>query len=496
MITFLLKLPLQEQKRGEVMSSQPMNGKAPSILTFLLICASYIYVASCTEDASAPELSPQEYFSTLPRSKASLVYFRKDASPSAEIFLEQLENSIDALQDYGISVLKVNCHKEGEGLGYCREDSSLGKAYLFRGRVLLRELPTDALFSVDAIVANVLFALLFNEVKYLRTLEDLQNLEDSLRGRSDLVFAYVQAIGTAVCLNHRSDPSEEHSVCIQQTGPCRRKPHMPQNPSPPSNPKTLQLSNGEPDIPSSQLFFCHCKVHADPSQPCRRTRMEQLLTTLNVHKFLKLMGEPLVVEVSGDPERISTVHTHLGLPLIFILMQEETPVQYLVLKDTDEIVALVEGDTQSEPIQPFQEEDVYEEEEEEEYNEQEIQDDQVVESIIRDRKHELSLENIRTLTEESFGSALSEANHTVVLFYASWEAVSLVVMQAYADVAAHLNGSPEISLARVNCWDWPQVCAQQNVTQFPALKVWTKERRWLAYSGMWETQAMLRFIEV
>ncbi|XP_042335797.1 thioredoxin domain-containing protein 16 [Sceloporus undulatus] len=508
------------------MSSLPVNGKAPS-LTFLLLWASYTYVASCIEDAAVPELSPGEYFSTLPRSKASLVYFRKEASPSTEVFLEQLENSIEALQDYGISVLKVNCHKEGEGLGYCREDSSLGKAYLFRGHVLLRELPTDALFSVDAIVANVLFALLFNEVKYLRTLKDLQNLEDSLKGQSDLAFAYVQAIGTA-----------EHRVVMEAAFVYGSVKFAL------TTEVTLlrSIRSEEPDIPSSQLFFCHCKVNADPSQPCQRTRMEQLLTTLNVHKFLKLMGEPLMVEVAGDPEKISTVHTHLGLPLIFILTREETleadkrtaesvawrllgkagvlllsrnsvglnvlpqhnvaiktaeegvPVRYLVLKDTDEIVTLVEGDTQSEPIQSFQEE--YEEEEEEEDNEQEIQDDQVVESIIRDRKHELSLENIRTLTEESFGSALTEANHTVVLFYASWEAVSLVVMHAYADVAAHLNGSPEISLARVNCWDWPQVCAQQNVTQFPALKVFTKEQRWLSYSGMWETQEMLRFIEV
>ncbi|KAJ7345388.1 hypothetical protein JRQ81_001338, partial [Phrynocephalus forsythii] len=39
-------------------------------------------------------------------------------------------------------------------------------------------------------------ALLFNEVKYVMTLVDLQKLEDSLRGQADLVFAYVQAIGT------------------------------------------------------------------------------------------------------------------------------------------------------------------------------------------------------------------------------------------------------------------------------------------------------------
>lgn len=40
-------------------------------------------------------------------------------------------------------------------------------------------------------------ALLFNEVKYISTLMDLQRLENSLKGQSDLAFAYVQAVGTA-----------------------------------------------------------------------------------------------------------------------------------------------------------------------------------------------------------------------------------------------------------------------------------------------------------
>ncbi|KAJ7345387.1 hypothetical protein JRQ81_001337, partial [Phrynocephalus forsythii] len=49
-----------------------------------------------------------------------------------------------------------------------------------------------------------------------------------------------------------------------------------------------------------------------------------------------------------------------------------------------------------------------------------IQDDQVVESIIRDKKRELFLGPIQTLTEESFAPTLAGFNYTVVLFYASY----------------------------------------------------------------------------
>lgn len=50
-----------------------------------------------------------------------------------------------------------------------------------------------------------------------------------------------------------------------------------------------------------------------------------------------------------------------------------------------------------------------------------IQDDQVVEAVSRDKKRELPLEQILILTEETFHSALLETDRTVVLFYASCE---------------------------------------------------------------------------
>lgn len=45
-------------------------------------------------------------------------FFAVLASPGAQPFLEQIENSVEALQDYGISVVKVN------------EDKELGRVFL------------------------------------------------------------------------------------------------------------------------------------------------------------------------------------------------------------------------------------------------------------------------------------------------------------------------------------------------------------------------------
>ncbi|XP_074852316.1 thioredoxin domain-containing protein 16 [Carettochelys insculpta] len=500
-----------------------MNG-AGSYIALLLLRAYYLSLA---RNANAlQELSPQEYFSTSQPGRASLVYFSRDVSPSVRLFLDQLENSAGALQDYGISVVKVNCLQEDVSR-YCRKANAIMKAYLFRGNVLLREFPTDALFDVNAIVANTLFALLFNEVKYITTLLELQNLENSLKGRSNIVLAYVPAIGTP---EHRAVMEAAFVYGTTHQFVLSTEVEL-----------LKHIGHETSDALSARLFFCHCQRALDPAQPCRRTPMAQSLTTLNIHTHLKLMAAPLVTEVAEDPEKVSTVHLQLGLPLVFILSQKETyqadkgtaefvawqllgkagvallsrdfvelnvllrsnvalktaeeglPIKYLLLEDTDEIIALVEDKIKGEQIQ---EEEDEEDEDERDNNNQDIQDDQVMEAVYRDRKRELPLELIRTLTEETFHAALMESAHTVVLFYASWEAVSLAMLQSYVEVATELKGTQGISLAKINCWEWPDVCTKQNVTQFPIIKMYEKGVRSRTYTGMLGTAELLRFLRL
>ncbi|NXA35639.1 TXD16 protein, partial [Eudromia elegans] len=491
-------------------------------LSLLVFCAASLLVLGKADVLQ--ELGAQEYFRSLQAGRASLAFFIPNVSPSAQPFLEQIENAAEALQDYGISVVKVNCPKEDVSK-YCGKENALRKAYLFRGNILVREFPTDALFDVNSIVANVLFALLFNEVKYVETLADLQNLENSLKGRSNMVFAYVAATGTA---EHRAVMEAAfvygtaHQFVLTTEATLLKGP-----------------GSDEPDVSSARLLFCHCERATELAQPCRRTPMEQPLTLLNIHRHLKLMGAPLVTEVAEDPEKVSTVHLQLGLPLVFILSQKETyeadrrtaefvawqllgkagvailprdvvdlnvllrsnvalktpeegvPIKYLVLEDTDEVITLVEDKSKFEQIQ---EDEGEEEEDEKENDSQDVQDDQVVEAVSRDRKEELPLEQILTLTEETFPSATLEAAHVVVLFYASWEAVSLAVLRSYVEVADHLAGTQGILLSKVNCWDWPGVCTKENVTQFPTIKIYKEGGRSLTYNSMLESEELARFI--
>ncbi|XP_013365778.1 PREDICTED: thioredoxin domain-containing protein 16 isoform X2 [Chinchilla lanigera] len=489
-----------------------------SVFSIGVSCVVMCILCTSAEDP-VPELSPQKYFSALQPGKASLAYFCPTDSPSTSIVLEQLNEAVRPLQDYGISVAKVNCAKE-ETSRYCGKEKDLMKAYLFRGSILLREFPADTLFDVNAIVAHVLFALLFNEVKYITTLEDLQNIENTVKGKANMIFSYVRAIGTP---EHRAVMEAAfvygttyQFVLTTEIG--------------------LLESVGSEDIEHAHLYFFHCQLVSDLTQQCRRTLMGQPLTTLNIHVFVKTMKAPLLTEVAEDPQQVSTVHLQLGLPLVFIVSQKatyeadrrtaewaawhllgkagvllllrdslevnipqhtnvvfrraekEVPVEFLVLPDVDSIISHVENNTHMEEIPENEDNDI-------EDPDMDIQDDEVAETVFRDRKRQLPLELTVELTEETFSRTVM-ASDSIVLFYAGWQAVSMAFLQSYIDVAVKLKGTSAMLLARINCADWSDVCTKQNVTAFPAVKLYKKGENPVSYAGVLGTEELLKFIQL
>ncbi|XP_042799180.1 thioredoxin domain-containing protein 16 isoform X2 [Panthera leo] len=461
-------------------------------ISFVMMC---IFYKSAVDSLS--ELSPQKYFSTLQPGKASLAYFCQADSPRTSIFLEELNEAVKPLQDFGISVAKVNCVKE-ETSRYCGKEKDLMKVYLFRGNILLREFPTDTLFDVNAIIAHVLFALLFNEVKYITTLEDLQNIENSLKGKANIAFSYVRAIGTP---EHRA--VMEAAFVYGTTYQFVLTTEI-----------ALLESIGTEAIENAHFYFFHCKQVLDLTQQCRRTLMEQPLATLNIHRFIKTMEAPLLTEVAEDPQQVSTVHLQLGLPLVFIVSQQATheadrrtaewvawrllgkagvllllrdslevdipqhanvvfrraeegaPVEFLVLHDTELIISRVEGNTHIEEMQEDEDEDV-------QSPDMDIQDDEVAETVYRHRKTQLPLELTVELTEETFNATVV-ASDSIVLFYAGCTSTML--------------------LTRVNCADWSDLCTKQNVTEFPVVKMYKEGKHPVSYAGMLGTEDLLKFI--
>ncbi|XP_063804467.1 thioredoxin domain-containing protein 16 [Pseudophryne corroboree] len=458
------------------------------------------------------ELSADTYASSLVPGKTSFLYFSSAGITSNVIFLKELQKSAAALEDYRIYVAKVNCMKE-DTLKFCEEDN----AYLFRGTKLLREFPTDTLFDVNAIVANVLFVLLYNKVKYITSILELQKLEDAMKGKKDVIFVYVQAIGTP---EHRSvmEAAFVHGSVYQFV----------------LTTETTLLKNisaKDHSLVPAKLAYLHCKSLTGVTQKCRRTLLEPPVTTLSIHQFLQLVAAPLVVEASGDPDKFTSVHLQLGLPVVFILSQQETyeadretaehvawqlraragvatllrekagvhippdtnvavkraeenvPVKYFRLEETQQILDLIDKPKEKQTDKP-----------EEEAGDPEVEDDEVAQAVYRHRHRTLPLQLVPELTDETFKTVFSSPRHTAVLFYMSWLPVSLTVLESFLNMAEKYKEILDVSLHRLDCADWTYECTAENITVFPTVKIYRAGEEPLFYTGMMGSDEIAQFL--
>uniref|UniRef100_A0A3B5MUU7 Thioredoxin domain containing 16 n=1 Tax=Xiphophorus couchianus TaxID=32473 RepID=A0A3B5MUU7_9TELE len=192
--------------------------------------------------------------------------------------------SAEALQDYGVLVGKVTCKKEPVQ-AYCTDAKQQHRAFLFRGGKEFLSFSLDTVFDVNSIVAEVLFAILRDEVKYVHTDADLLTLEKAAKGKKDIVLGHVRSLGTQ---EHRSLMEtayvygSKYQFILITGGPVLK-----------------QLGVNE-SSQLSRVWFVHCRVHGTVTTPvtserCPLTRMRTALSTLSLHTFLQLMEAPLVV---------------------------------------------------------------------------------------------------------------------------------------------------------------------------------------------------------
>ncbi|MEQ2181173.1 hypothetical protein GOODEAATRI_008642 [Goodea atripinnis] len=247
----------------------------------------WIGSAGCTEKANMSnhiEYTAADFYERLLSGKMMFLYFKQQVSPTISLFLVELEKSAEALQDYGVLVGKISCKKEPVQT-YCSEAKQQHSAFLFRGGKEFLSFSLDTVFDVNSIVAEVLFAILRDEVKYVHTDADLLAMEKAAKGKKDIVLGYVRSLGTQ---EHRSLMEtayvygSKYQFILITGGPVLK-----------------QLGVNE-SSQQSQVWFLHCRVRstlmtAVTSERCPVTRMRKALSTLNLHTFLLLLEAPLVV---------------------------------------------------------------------------------------------------------------------------------------------------------------------------------------------------------
>ncbi|XP_026782684.3 thioredoxin domain-containing protein 16 [Pangasianodon hypophthalmus] len=476
---------------------------------------------TCGNPAKLLQLTAQGFKEHVQSGKTALIYFGKYADSAIQTFIEQLETSAVALEDYGILVAMVNCSKENVA-EYCTEEEVMRKAYLFRGADVLRSFEIDTIFDVNAIVSHMLFTVLFNEVRYIHTPAELVGVERVARGKTDIVMGHIPALGLP-----------EHRALMEAAFVYGGKYQFVQTTGAP-----LLKHMGIADVSSVQarLWFLHCNSVSHASEPCPHTLMKKPLSTINIHTFLQLMEAPVLMEADVDPDDVDVIYNHLNVPVLFLFAQTETlhmdrstaealawrlrgeiglvlihrdsprvktpvrynaayrlphkEVKYFTLKNVEEVVNLIRG-------QLFQEEKEEEEEDDEDedhWASTDVLDDEVAESVYRDRGVMLDMESVSELTADTFSTAVAQSDLTVVLFYFKWDAVSMAFLQSYVEVADALEGVSDITLASIDCGEWTCVCRDQNVSSFPSVLLFRLGEDTQSYRGMMGTESLYRFI--
>uniref|UniRef100_A0A4W5NN43 Thioredoxin domain-containing protein n=1 Tax=Hucho hucho TaxID=62062 RepID=A0A4W5NN43_9TELE len=106
------------------------------------------------------------------------------------------------------------------------------------------------------------------------------------------------------------------------------------------------------------------------------------------------------------------------------------------------------------------------------------------------------MDAVTELTADTFHSAVAERDHTVVLFYVKWNAVSMAFMQSYIEVSESLEDADvsDVELAVVDCGEWTDVCNAQQISSFPTVRLYRPQEPSQPYQGMLGTESLNRFI--
>ncbi|KAM7365429.1 hypothetical protein PAMP_016355 [Pampus punctatissimus] len=520
-----------------------------SLFSMMWMCVAVFLLwtrsGGCTEKANTSDLieyTAADFYDKLHSARMMFIYFEHQVSPTISLFLVELEKSAEVLQDYGISVGKINCNKELLP-SYCTNER-VHTAFLFRSGKEFLSFDLDTVFDVNSIVSEVLFAILRDEVKYVHSDADLLAMEKTARGKKDIVLGYVSSLGTQ---EHRSMMEtayvygSKYQFILITGGP------------------VLKHLGVDESSPSSRVWFLHCRVHTGTpvnSERCPLTHMRKPLSTLRLHSFLQLMEAPLVSEVYDDPSAVqppqfpyqqtpqvflfsrhATEHLDLdtattlawrlrGLALLLLVHREspavKTPdeynaayrlpekgseVKYLTLNNLDEVLELFisqEKETEGEEEEEKEEEGFEEDEEEDSHFG--ILDDEIAAIVYENRGNLLDMDSVTQLTSDNFHTTVAQSSLTVALFYLKWDAVSMVFLSSFIEVAERLAESEvnDVQMSTVDCGEWTDLCAAQSgsslpipfqpITVFPSVLLLRPQESTQYYRGMLGSEALHRFI--
>ncbi|XP_060063062.1 thioredoxin domain-containing protein 16-like [Ylistrum balloti] len=475
----------------------------------------------------------------------AVYYFKRDMA-RLRTFMKEYDKSAEFLEVYGVKFGVFDCRSQLEE-EVCGTEMAEHNIYTYRQGATLLQLELQTMFDVNSIMSNILQLVLLREVPILQRREEREDFEYRSRGVRDIIFTFQKAIGTyehrifmevayaysdnfqfAVSTSKQSlqnfdDMTTDDSVIwllqckdSQKVDPC---------------PKIRYY--GYMDLASLAQFVRALTFPKQFDIPSEGTTSPYAYTdNLNViymyykadsRKTVMEFAEKLVMKYRGvygivtiDIENAEPPYPFNGeTPAVGILIEGEVSSIFLegevteanifqfISKTAEEFNSVMVSDDIGDPSgsadgqdgqsvaggepSPFDESEILA---------VETQDDQVAEAVFRARRTEMDLTLVPKLTDKTFSNTVQHKDLLFILFYLPFDDKSMAFLRLYGDASRQLEFDRRNPLARVDCHDWTDVCARENVTIYPTLRIYRNGEKLRNYKGMLDTQNVVNTVKL
>ncbi|XP_052273044.1 thioredoxin domain-containing protein 16-like isoform X3 [Dreissena polymorpha] len=504
----------------------------------------------CSLDVQTDKFEPlkgnQQLEKFIADNHVRMVYFYKTDVKYLKFFFMELNKAADYLDLYKVKIGLCNCtDEENKGVPDCNKPGTENSVQTYRNGNPLLALELETMFDVNSILSNILQLVLLREVPILQSKEEMQTQLAHFRGKQDVVVGYMKAIGT---FEHRvfMEVAYAYSDKVKFIVSTDRKATKLFDQPPGSHGDKMSIwwvwtqlmgtkdthyhsirFKGEHSLTGVAKFaklVTYKKVSdipADGMDPygdldiglvrfyydiSSRQAMYQLAHTI-CKFFCGSMGHILI---NMDTEEGRTAGNYYGpLPAVSYQKSKETDRSFMGgdIK-TDNVASFLDGFIDGEPLYPdrseFQsimaenmeevkggeEHEVSDEILDTDYENVEKQDDKIANAVEKTRKIPMVLGLVPALTDKTFTTVVQGANIAVVLFYFPFDAVSNANLRMFGEATDRVGQQTALKFARVNCYDWTDVCARADITIYPTLRVYRKDQSSWDYHGPQDAQAM------
>ncbi|KAL4238500.1 cell redox homeostasis [Mactra antiquata] len=475
-----------------------------------------------------------------------IFYYKRDTRMTT-FFLQELEKTSDFLDMYGVKIGFCDCsHDVNKDVTDCKKENIDKSVHTYKAGNPLLSLELQTMFDVNSIMSNILQLVMLREVPILQTLQEVEKYLKSMKGKKDVVFGHMKAIGTS---DHRVfmevayaySSSLQFVVCTDVAAT-----KLFQNAPVQGNDK-------------STVWWIWTKQMGKEENSYHNIIYKDEFTLKALAKFASVITKPRMVDVAA--EGTIQTYTDMDVPIVrfyyntesrddmyqkadsltryyggsvialmidcdnkelkfmglcrdgapaFSLKRGEEKVEtFLENIDTDSIATFMDNEFGENNVyynddRTNDEDDILQEDAEShpEYIENdeetfdsnieavERQDDKVAEFVERTKKIAMKLDLVPALTDKTFPKILEESSTAVVLLYFPFDAVSMGNLRMFGEAAEKLGKETSLKIARVNCFDWTDVCQKEHINIYPTFRVYKDGKQVWDYRGPQDTDAM------